>query len=1233
MKFVLTSLIFTLSTHSQAKTDDRGLLPEIRSNTSSEDVNEKNTLKSEILITKAESKAIESLQSILKRKKGSPDEPDLWYRLAELYSRRSKSGRFFDLYTNEKTKRLSSVPAVVGKSSEWTKKAIDIYSKIETQFKNYRDMDSVLFNHAFALQQIGQLKAAENLYIRMIETKPKSPLMPDALLALSELLYDQARFSAALNYFEKLENYKESRVYSYGLYKMAWTFYNLKNSEMAVHKLKEVLKLNPPLQAGENFTKGHYLRKEALRDLTIFIGDSYTATELYSFFKKITEGDELGTAMIDLAKLYESHSRHKDLNVFLNEFISKQEDSGHVVTAHLMLVDANEALRARDKVVKHLQIASDHCKTGSSWRLKQKETTLNEVCIKEFRQTSLEIASKWWDIWLKNKQHVAFSELTEKAFRVILDNEEADKPDLKTRYALAELLFQLAKYEEASDQYKVVGDKATESAMAHDATYGALYAKEKSYEKEKNSLKDAQRKDLALNYIKKFPKGQYVLPISFKVGLIFYEEKNYDEAMKWLKPIAENKTNKELMVKAEDIILDIYNLKKDYAGLKGLAEGFLKKSPDEARKKNLKKINEEAHYSQIQDFSKTASQLEASDKLIEFYKSHPDSKLSQTAHWQALSLLFSQGQSVRASELVLDYVQKYPKDEKNLEALKESAKSFAESGRLLKSAQLLTEIAEKDPKNKIAHLEMAADFYTLENKPAEARKIFNSLLTQVDKKDRARMYNKILSSFNDRQDDPEYQKVESTLLTQNIEPYATQILTKKANSLLRQKKHKEAFDLARKIMSRDSSAEIRAESRLVQAEVLEQELFSQSIKSSKEDRLAMVLAMKTEKLDKAQTAYLSATKMNSDPKIQLQAFQGIDRCYQNYIVSLKNIVPPSTLSEEDQKTLLNEIAKIVGPMEEKRNDNLKQIQAIAKNALSKENQIVWAEMAVENTPRPVIKYPDYPHLQVFFPRNFVESKENWKKVEVKTKSSCDLKKWNASSVSNVQNTAESCFSAQDFKALERVALDMTMTKEQRPHGLFLLSFVAEAQGQPLKAYWLIEKYLKENPSNAPAQFQKARLTYKIDGLTAALPLFGEVLNSSMTSTEIETFRGIKAYTENNFETVIQIFSGFPKDQLYNFNVGLLLSEAYAQKGDLGKSLKVVSEFLNRKGTDQLNGLVHQAHLLEMYKNSSMEAMDSYQKALKYAKEEDMRNWIEKKIDYLKTLNKKVGLNENGRSEK
>ena len=76
----------------------KGTLPELKVDAkNSEEQNEKNALETEILISKAENQAINTLQTILKRRKGTREEPQLWYRLAELYMRRAKSGRFFDL--------------------------------------------------------------------------------------------------------------------------------------------------------------------------------------------------------------------------------------------------------------------------------------------------------------------------------------------------------------------------------------------------------------------------------------------------------------------------------------------------------------------------------------------------------------------------------------------------------------------------------------------------------------------------------------------------------------------------------------------------------------------------------------------------------------------------------------------------------------------------------------------------------------------------------------------------------------------------------------------------------------------------------------------------------------------------------------------------------------------------------------------------------------------------------
>ena len=69
------------------KKDDRGLIPELHTEQNDHEGDNKN-LKSEVLISRTETKAIEALQNILKKKKGTPQEADYLNRLAELYMRK-----------------------------------------------------------------------------------------------------------------------------------------------------------------------------------------------------------------------------------------------------------------------------------------------------------------------------------------------------------------------------------------------------------------------------------------------------------------------------------------------------------------------------------------------------------------------------------------------------------------------------------------------------------------------------------------------------------------------------------------------------------------------------------------------------------------------------------------------------------------------------------------------------------------------------------------------------------------------------------------------------------------------------------------------------------------------------------------------------------------------------------------------------------------------------------------
>lgn len=1211
-----------------AEKNSKGLLPEIRLNNGNETENDKKAFSSEIMITRTENKAIESLQAIIKKNKGTREEPELWYRLAELYMRRSKSGRFFDLHKDTPLMKLSPFPVPNEKGSEAIKRASKIYTKLEQEFPNFSQMDAVLFNNAFAHQQLGMIRQSEALYTKLLAKFPKSPLVADGTLAVGELLYDSGKFKDALEYFLRVEKFPQSRVYSYGMYKAAWSYYNLRDSENGIKKLVEVVKTNPPLQDGEVPNNRHNLRREALRDLTIFIGDSYPADKLYSFFEDITNEEELGQSIIDLAKLYESHSRQKEMNSFLGEYIDKRSSGPSVVKAHLFLVEANETLKKRENVIEHLQASSDLCRKDSAWRSLQKVDLVQESCDEGYRRTSLDMAKKWWEIWLKNKQNIAFADLTQKLFKLILENEDPAKPDLKTRFAYAELLFQLEKYDEASVQYKMVGDKSTEPTLQHDANYAALYSKEKSIEKNKDALKEAERKELAANYLAKHPTGKYATLVKFKVGHIAYEEGNYPEAEKWLKPLTQTKgtDNSEIKRKSEDLILDILNIRKDYAGIKEFSKQVLKSSSDDSRKKSMNKILEEAHFTEIQEFAKTGDKDQASQQLIAFAKEHETSKLSQDALWQALSLLYANGKSYEAAELSLKYVSKYPDDKRNLDALKEAAKAYADIGQTSKSAETLIKISELDKKNRNTHLELAADIYFLDKKVKEARAAYMSILTAADSKTLERIYGKLLDSYKSEGRSPELEKLQNQILAKGIEPFTTQIMIEKAKALLEQGKNTAAFDLAMKANGREAPAEVRAEARLIQARILEKELAQQSVKA-REDKFAMVLSLKTEKLDKAHTAYYSTLKMSKDPYQQLEAMRGIDRCYGNFIESLQNMPLPATLSPEDQAALRSEITKLTAPIQEKKNENEAKLKVLAASkGQSATTERSYATLRVDQTVQPLAQYPGPEKMTAFLPATADMSIGKVSRFESSSAKSCNKTAIMTGQIAklNIYETAGNCFYSKQYELVEKLGLELAKNKETRSLGLFYASLGSEGKGYGDKALWLIEASLKGQPEVAPFIYQKARLVYKDDGLKSAMPLFEKVLDMQMPSTEMQTFAGVKAFSEGDFTKALEKFASLSKEQLYNFNVGTLMSEAFAQKGEVEKALTTVKDLLNlRKENADL--LLQQAHLFETYKGSPTLALDSYERAFKSSHQQELRDWLSKKIQYLKTQNK-VGQN-------
>jgi len=202
---------------------------------------EKKLLATEVLVSQSEEKALLHIKNLIKKYKGTSMEPGLIYRLAELYMNRAKTARFVEQIKGEQG-ALSFLPSEVKSLQEknMIKNAVEKYSEIERRFKNYPELDQVLFNMAFAYLQIGDDVSSEKAFIRLIKSRSRSKMIPDAFLAVGEINFKRRDFRRALAFYSRVKKYKKSKVYPYGVYKGAWCYYNLKGYEQAIADLETV---------------------------------------------------------------------------------------------------------------------------------------------------------------------------------------------------------------------------------------------------------------------------------------------------------------------------------------------------------------------------------------------------------------------------------------------------------------------------------------------------------------------------------------------------------------------------------------------------------------------------------------------------------------------------------------------------------------------------------------------------------------------------------------------------------------------------------------------------------------------------------------------------------------------------------------------------------------------------------------------------------------------------------
>ncbi len=895
--------------------------------------NEMKALKTEMLVMRSEKRALHQALKLSKKYQGTRLEPEILFRLGELYMRRARTERFLEVHKNS-DQVLTFAPQLVSDASEIReiRNAVEIYEKLQAKFPHFRNIDVVIFNNAYAHLQLNEAKVSESLFNKLIKEYDNSPLVPDALLSLGEIKYSQRNFTVALEYFKKLRDYPEARVYPYGLYKAAWSYYNLQNAMLAMRQLEEVVKFGREATLRKNDAKLD-LRKEALNDMTIFFGEVMVSGKAVDYFRDQSKELDASPYILHLVELYKRHDRLADVEIILKDFLAKMPDSPMIASAHDELIWNYEQMRNRPKVVAQLNLLYQQCQKTLSTPVKDKPQPARTECLDKIAETTKKLAGKWHVIWRKQNSSVELGDSTERAYQLYLQTADPKDKDIQTaQYAYAELLFQRNKFREASEQYAAVEQYHPVKKVSHDADYAAILSLEKATANKWNDVDEKRFLELSTIYLTNHPDGQFVLELKFKRAYIAYEKGRYDEAAPAFRDIGWNYPANEKVLKSQDLYLDILNIKKDYRNLREAAQLLMQKPGNEvARQAAVEKVYREAYFAEIQSMEEKGDLAGAVVAYKKFGTEIKDSELASKAWWNASQLEFKMGDAQAGANTCFQMHKLYPNSTNGKDCLMRAAQTFEAMGRLEWASRVLLNLALVDEPNQAKWQELAADFLALSGAKERARTMYLKM-SEGQKGEKALLFlEKAQALAKESGDTQAYQAARTKILTLGIDPQASEVIVEQAEDKFNSGDLTGSFNLSKKIIAKESLPKnLLARARFIQARVLDDEYRKQSVKA-RVDRIARVLALKTEKLEKAQKAYQS-TIHYGDTETTVKALRKLSDAYLHYALAVRTMQLPEDASAQDKQSFKGEIDSLAIPMEEKGIDSLNQALETAKKA-------------------------------------------------------------------------------------------------------------------------------------------------------------------------------------------------------------------------------------------------------------------------------------------------------------
>ena len=635
-------------------------------------------------------KTIKSIVSMTKQKKMTPERKfELYLRLGELYVERHDYIQELELRDYEARHDRWSKKGSKGKepqlsdkrSKPFLYKAVEIFRGLSRNFTRNPRVDSAIFALATTLDRLGS-KDAVFQFKRILSKHKKSRFLPESNLAIAEHYFEKQDYKTAEKYYKNAFKFKNSRVYTYSIYKLGWTYFNMstaespRNKKAMVDKSIASFKLVVRLSERDAGKRGINLKKEAINDLTNVFAQNQRTEEALAYFENIGENDAFYNMLEKLGYIYVDNGEKTKAAKIFDRLVREAPQRKSNPEAHLKLVEISDGRAKIKDTVKYLVSMNELYNKSSLWTRTNSDDEERLKSAKEMTRKNIHRYSTKYHRNGMNRKDKAKLAAALTLYNVYLADFSETKEAYELRFYLADIYYYFKSYDRAANEYYRVSQQKGKY-LKKSATFAVASMKNlvdsKKYPKLPPLAQVAQPLPIPNekikyikmldNYNKLLPKDKAGNPMRYTSAYTFFEYGHYENALARFNGIVALIPSSKQGKASVNMVISYYSTKEQWDDLIASCRGFLKiksirtsklrGSIEETLKSSL--FNQAVRLSQTKQYDKSAA------SFVAYRKEFPKDKRAVDALYNAILNYFKAGNVESAITNGQFLISSYPK--------------------------------------------------------------------------------------------------------------------------------------------------------------------------------------------------------------------------------------------------------------------------------------------------------------------------------------------------------------------------------------------------------------------------------------------------------------------------------------------------------------------------------------------------------------------------------------------